>query len=116
MMGEFRYVGIGALQARAMKACKRAVEQSAEHLVGEAMPLTRVDTGTERAGIHATDATIYANSVIARVQTGGASSEYDFFQHEGTKYMSGTHFISIPLIENRPFYIEAMRRAAKAVF
>lgn len=113
-MGQFRYIGIGALQARAMKAVKSATEQSAEHLVGAAQPLTRVDTGTERAGIHATDATVYALSVIARVQTGGASSEYDIYQHEGTRFMSGTHFIAIPLIENRPVYREAMRRAAAA--
>lgn len=107
---------MAALQARAMQAVQTAVEQSAEHLVGEAQPLTRVDTGTERAGIHATDAQVSGTTVTARVQTGGASSEYDLFQHEGTIYMTGTHFISIPLIENRPLYIEAMRRAAAAVF
>lgn len=110
------YVGLAALQAKARAAMVQAVTESGEHLVGEAQPLTRVRTGAERAGIHLADVQAGATSVTARVQTGGESSAYDIFQHEGTIYMSGTHFLALPLLANRPTYIEAMNRAAAGEF
>lgn len=115
-MGEFRYIGTAALIARGMSAIEQAVTDSAEDLVARAQERTRVDTGTERAGLHVDDVARTASSVIATVSTGGESSEYDIYQHEGTYKMSGTHFLSGPLIEHRGVYREAIARAARGAY
>lgn len=115
-MGEFSFIGVAALVARAEAGMVDGVTQCAEDLVGKAQPLTRVDTGAERAGIHAEAAEVSGTSVSVKVTTGGESNAYDLYQHEGTRYMSGTHFLSIPLIENRSVYEEIMSRAIRGAF
>ena len=115
-MGRFRYIGTQALIARGRGAIRQAVTDSAEDLVGKAQARTRVDTGAERAGIHVDSVTASGNTVTAVVSTGGASSEYDIYQHEGTYKMSGTHFLAHPLIENRAVYLAAMAAAARGAY
>lgn len=115
-MGEFRFIGEAVLQAKGMAAITQATVEAAEDLVGKAQPLTRVDTGAERAGIHAEPPNVGGASVTVRVSTGGESSEYDIYQHEGTYKMSGTHFIEIPLLEHGPTYKAHIAKAARAAF
>jgi hypothetical protein len=120
-MGQFSYIGTEALTALGRAALKAAVTESAEDLVGKAQAETRVDTGAERAGIHVDSVSgVGSNASLASytavVSTGGASSEYDIYQHEGTYKMSGTHFLSGPLIEHRGAYLEAIARAARGAY
>lgn len=140
-MAVFRYIGYPALQARAMGALTAAVTQSAEHLAGAAQAAAPVDTGTLRASIHVEGVSVGAASVEARVATGGESSHYAVFVHEGTgahvirprngKALAfggivvrsvnhpGTRaykFLEGPLLAGRPVYLAAMAAAARGAF
>jgi hypothetical protein len=115
-MGTFTYIGRAALQAKAIKALTQATVEAAEDLVGKAMPLTNVDTGAERAGIHADPPQVSGSGVTVKVATGAESGEYDLYQHEGTRYMSGTHFLEIPLLNHGPTYLEHIAKAAREEF
>ena len=88
------YKGIAPLIAKAQAAMAEGCLQSAESFVGKAMAATPVDTGTLRASIHVDDVNMGGSSVSVRVATGGESSEYALFVHEGT----GPH-----KIEGHPF-------------
>lgn len=88
-MPEFRYVGLAALQARAMGALAEGVTNAAHDLEARAKDATPVDTGTLRASIHTEGPQVGGMSVTAKVQTGGESSGYAIFVHEGT----GPHVI-----------------------
>lgn len=139
-MGEFRYIGYEALQARAMKALTLATEKAQHDLVAMAKPLTGYDTGAERSGIHAEPLAVSGMSVIGRVSS---SEYYDVWQHEGTgphiiRAQPGhflawpgaghpvrevhhpgtpaTHFLSRPLIQLRPIFEAALRAAASQEF
>jgi hypothetical protein len=112
-MGEFRYVGNAALQMKAMRALKTAVEKGQHDLVAGARPLTNIDTGAERSGIHAGPVMASGTSVIGRVLS---SMEYDIFQHEGTRYMEGTFFLERPLLEGRAAFLSAAAAAARLEF
>lgn len=93
-----------------------AVTESCEDLVTQAQPYTRVRTGAERAGIHVESVTGGGFTVTGTVSTGGESSAYDIYQHEGTRYIEGTHFLERALLENSATYAEAMARAARGQF
>jgi hypothetical protein len=115
-MGEFRYCGLQVLTAKAVAALTQATTEVAEDLVGKAQPLARVDTGALRAGIHVQGVEVSATSVVATVSTGAETDEYSLYQHEGTRYMSGTHYLEVPLIEEAPVYREHIARAARERF
>lgn len=140
-MAEFTYIGTAKLVALGHSALRAAIVESAEHLVGEAQSATPVETGTLKASIHAGDVRGSGASVSIRVSTGGEANEYAIFVHEGTgphiirakngKALSfngilvksvhhpgtkATKFLEGPLIANRPFYREAIARAARATF
>lgn len=140
-MATITYIGYAALQARAMSAVTAAVVESAEHLTAAAQAASGVDTGTQRAGIHVADVTVGGLTVSARVQTGGESSGYSIYNHEGTRahvirprngkalafngvvVRSVNHpgtapskFLERPLLENRPVYLAAMAAASRGVF
>lgn len=86
---EVAYIGLPAMQARAMGALAAAVGKAAEDLQGRAQAVTPVATGTLKASIHVEGPDVGATSVEARVATGGESSDYAIFVHEGT----GPHVI-----------------------
>lgn len=124
-MAEISYIGFEALRARAIAAVEMAVNQSAEDLVGRSMEATPVETGTLRASIHTDGAEVAGDEVKAIVATGGESSAYAAYIHEGHRadgshviraYPGGAKFIERPLIEGAPAYVEAMRRAAAEAF
>ncbi len=140
-MPEFRYVGLAALQARGMAAINAAVRESAEHLVGAAQANSDVDTGTQRAGIHVADVSGGGMSVTAKVATGGESSGYSIYNHEGTSAhvirarpggvlaFSGrfatsvqhpgtapSKFMERAVIAGRPVYLAAMAAAARRYY
>ena len=83
-MPEVTYIGMAALQARAIEALTSGVAKAAHDLEGRAKAATPVDTGTLRASIHVDGPQVGGMSVEARVQTGGESSAYSIFVHEGT--------------------------------
>jgi hypothetical protein len=122
-MAEVSFIGADALVERALDAVEVAVNESAEHLVGAAMAATPVKTGTLRGSLHTDGAERGGDSVTARVETGGESSAYSAIVHEGHR-ADGSYqrkagpakFLERPLLENRPLYIEAMRRAAASAF
>lgn len=140
-MAEFTYIGTGKLIALGQSALRAALVESAEHLVGAAQAASPVETGTLRASIHAGDVVGGGASVSIRVSTGGEANDYAIFVHEGTGphiilpknakalafggivvkkvHHPGTRavkFLSNPLIANRPFYREAIARAARETF
>jgi hypothetical protein len=142
-MPEVTYIGLPALIARAREALEEAVAQSAEDLVAAQMAAAPVDTGTLRASIHIDSIEAGGDSVTATTATGGESSAYAIFVHEGTGpheitpkaaqalawpggahpvkvvHHPGTHpdhFMSDPLLANVGVYEQAMARAAASVF
>ena len=142
-MPEVTYIGLGALVALARTAVEEAVTQSSEDLVGAQMAAAPVRTGTLRASIHVDSIVAGGDSVTATNATGGESSSYAIFVHEGTGpheiypknalalfwpgaahpvkvvHHPGTHahrFMSDPLLANIGVYQEAMARAAAGVF
>lgn len=115
-MGTFNYVGLGVLTAKGIAAVVQATNETAEDLVGKAQPLARVDTGALRGGIHAEPAVVTGSGVTARVSTGAETDEYSFYQHQGTRYMSGTHYLERPLIAEGEVYREHIAAAARGEF
>lgn len=116
-MPSVTYVGLGVLTARAMGALEDAVGKAAEDLVGRSQSAAPVDTGTLRASIHVDGVERGGNSVTARVATGGESSEYSIYQHEGTsRGVPATKFLEIPLIEMAPVYRAYIQRAMRSAF
>ena len=115
-MPSVSFVGVAVIQARAVQACTRAVAEAAEDLVGKAQPLARFKTGTLRGSIHVESIAPSGNGATAKVSTGGESSEYALFQHEGTRYMSGTHYLEQALLQNAGVYVQHLEDAANAAF
>lgn len=116
-MGTFRYVGTPALIARGRGAVAAALVESAEHLVGEAQDAAPYETGTLEGSIHAGGLEGSGNALSIKVQTGGESSEYAIYQHEGTsRGVPATKFLEVPLLENRKVYLEAIKRAARGAY
>ena len=135
-------MGTPALLAKGMAAVTQATVESGEDLTGKAMAAeTAVDTGALKAGIHAEPPKISGFSVTVRVATGGESSEYAIWVHEGTgphiiraKNAKFLHFGNVfvkqvnhpgtkaikylerPLLENAPVYLAHIAKAARAVF
>lgn len=114
-MGEFAFVGVAALVARAEAAMTDGVTQAAEDFVGKSQAATPVDTGTLKASIHVESVTGGGSSVTATVATGGEAG-YAIYVHEGTYKMAARPFMSAPLIENRAVYEEVMSRAMRGAF
>jgi hypothetical protein len=50
------------------------------------------------------------------VSTGGETEQYAFYQHEGTRYMSGTHYLERPLLEEAPVYKAHIAAAVRGQF
>lgn len=115
-MGEFRYIGTAALLAKGRAAIYQAVVDAGDNLAEAAQDRAREDTGAERAGIRRRRPKSSGNTVTVVVSTSQKSSQYDVFQHEGTHKMSGTHFISGPLIENRDDYLRRIASAARGAY
>lgn len=82
-MPEVAYIGLPAMQARAMTALTGAVTKAAYALQGDCQAQTPVDTGTLKASIHVEGPDVSATSVEAKVATGGESSDYAIAVHEG---------------------------------
>lgn len=115
-MPEVSYVGLGALEAKAIRALTQAVQEGAEHFVGVAMADTPVDTGTLRASITNDGAQVAGSTVTARVHTGGEANEYAFYVHEGTSRMAGRPYLEGPLLNYEPVYTALFERAVAGVF
>ena len=56
------------------------------------------------------------NGATAKVSTGGESSEYAFFQHAGTRYMGGTHYLEEALLQNADVSVQHLQDAANSAF
>lgn len=116
-MGTFRYIGLPALIAKGMDALEDATGKAAEDLQGRAQAAAPVDTGTLRASIHVEGPRVEGRSVTALVATGGESSEYSIYQHEGTsRGVPATKFIEGPLITMAPVYRAYLERAMRSAF
>lgn len=88
-MPEVRYVGLAALQAKAMAAVEVAVTEAAHDLVRRSQAATPVKTGTLQASIHVAGVTAGGSSVTAKIATGAEANLYAVMVHEGT----GPHVI-----------------------
>lgn len=125
-MAEFTYIGLPALLERLRGAAEAAVNQGLEDLVGRAQAAeTAVVTGTLRGSIHTDGATSGGSEVKGTVQTGGESSAYAAYIHEGHRadgthviraYPGGLKYIERPLIEMTPAYLSFVRSAMEAAF
>ena len=124
-MAELRFIGVAALQARALAALTVAVNEAAEDLVGKAQNAAPVREGTLRGSIHTDGAEVSGLSVEATVQTGGESSDYAAYIHEGHRadgshvigaYPNGSKYIEAPLLEESAVYRAHIAKASRAVF
>lgn len=118
-MGEFRYIGLAALEAKARRAVQRATVESANHLLSEVVPATPIEEGTLRGSEQVGPIMAKGNWIEIQVFTGGESSDYAIPVHErddASHAQGQAHFIEEPLIRNKPLYQEAMRRAARGEF
>lgn len=116
-MARMTFIGVAAINARMHTAAQAALHEAAEDLVGKAQDVTPVDTGTLRASIHVESVQASATKGEATVATGGESSEYAVFVHEGTsRGVPAFKYIERPLIENAGVYRETMKRAVDGAF
>ena len=117
LMPQVTYIGLAVLLARGQKAAEDAVVKAAEHLVGEAQTAAPFKTGTLKGSIHAEDPVTSGTTVTAQVATGGESSEYAIFQHEGTsRGVPATKFLEAPLIGMAPVYRAYIERAMRSAY
>lgn len=110
------YIGLPAMIAKGQQAVGEAVVKAANDLQGRSQAITPVDTGTLKASIHVEGPMISGNTAEARVATGGESSEYAIYVHEGTSRISPRKFIERPLLEMIPVYREYINQAARDAF
>lgn len=116
-MPEFHFVGAATLIGMSLDGVESTLRECAEDLVSEAQAAAPVDTGTLRASIQAGDVEGGGSEMSIKVFTGGESSGYAVFQHEGTsRGVPATKFLEGPLIANRGVYLEALSRAMKGTF
>lgn len=120
-MPQVTYIGLPALLKRGADALESALDTAAEDLVGRAQAEAPVDTGTLRASIHVAGGTRAGNassrSRSRTVATGGESSEYAIFQHEGTsRGVPATKFLEVPLLGMAPVYRAYLERAMRSAF
>lgn len=116
-MGQFRFVGQAALEAKAMRALTRATAKCAHDLEGRAKEAAPYKTGTLEGSIHAEDPKASGTTVTAEVKTGGEADEYAVYQHEGTsRGVPATKFLEGPLLEMAPVYIASLQAAMKGEF
>lgn len=142
-MPEVTYIGLAALQARAMAALAQGVTLAAEDLEGRAKGATPVKTGTLEGSIHTDGPNTAGFAVTAKVSTGGESSGYAIMVHEGTgphvirpagkkalSWPGAAHpvksvshpgtpafkYLERPLLQMAPVYREFIARAARAAF
>ncbi|HZP14706.1 MAG TPA: hypothetical protein VFA96_02700 [Nocardioides sp.] len=119
-------MGLPALLERGRAALEEAVNLALEDLVGRAQAAeSAVRTGTLRASIHTDGATSSGNEVSGKVMTGGESSAYAAYIHEGHRadgthvvraYPGGLKYIERPLIEMAPTYRTFIARAAASAY
>jgi HK97 gp10 family phage protein len=114
-MGEFSFMGVPAILALARAGAVDGVTQAAEDFTGKAQAAAPVDTGTLRGSIHIESVSTSGSEVTATVTTGGEAG-YAIYVHEGTYKMAGRPFMSAPLIENRPVYLEVIARGMRGKF
>ncbi len=110
------YIGLPAMISKGQQAVMDAVGKAAFDLQGKAQEKTPVDTGTLKASIHVEGPFMSGNTAEAHVATGGESSEYAIYVHEGTSRIKAFKFIELPLLEEAPVYQEYISRAARDAF
>lgn len=110
------YIGLPAMIAKGQQAVAEAVGKAAEDLNGRSQAVTPVDTGTLKASIHVEGPTVSGNTAEARVATGGESSAYAIYVHEGTSRMGAYKFIERPLLQMIPVYQKFISDAARDAF
>lgn len=116
-MPSVTYIGLPALIAKGMGALEDAVGKAAEDLQGRAQAAAPVRTGTLRASIHVEGPEASGTTVTARVATGGESSGYSIFQHEGTsRGVPATKFLERPLITMAPVYRAYLEQAMRSAY
>lgn len=142
-MGESSYIGLAALEAKAMAGLTQGVMLGAEYLAGQQQAAAPVRWGTLKASIHVAEVVTAGYTVRARTATGGEASAYAVFVHEGTSpheiratsanalfWPGAAHpvkavmhpgaaanrFMAEPLIANRALLREFVRRSVAAQF
>lgn len=115
-MAIFEFIGTAALIERGMAALEQAVAESLEDLLGKVMPETPVDTGTLKASEHVDGPQRKGFVVEGRVTTGGESSDYAIYVHEGTSKMDARPFIEGPLLEHQAVHIQHVHDACKRAY
>jgi hypothetical protein len=131
-MPEVTYVGLPVMEARAMEALASGVSKAAHDLEGRAKGVTPVDTGTLKGSIEAHDPVAVGFTVTARVATGGESSAYAVYVHEGhfavhgapaggigprnATYVPPVKYLERPLIEMAGVYEAFIAAAARSAF
>jgi HK97 gp10 family phage protein len=102
--------------ARLMAQVGPAVRDSLEDLASQSQDRTPVDTGTLKASTTVVDFTVSAMEAKGRVSTGGESSEYALFVHQGTYKMAARPFMTQALLANADMYRQAIQAAAAQAF
>lgn len=115
-MPSVTYIGLPVMIAKGQHAIMEAVGKAAEDLQGRSQAVTPVDTGTLKASIHVEGPMPSGNTVEARVATGGESSEYAIYVHEGTSRMGAYKYIERPLLSMIPVYEKFISDAARDAF
>lgn len=126
-MARVSYIGLPALRARAIAALVKATNEALNDLVHRAQDVTPVEEGTLKASIHTDGAEVSGDTVSGTVQTGGESSAYAAYQHEGMR-ADGSHvivnrpgggqskFIEAPLLQMAPVYRKHLETAMRQEF
>lgn len=137
------YIGLPAILARGQAAMGEAVAQSGEAFVGKVQEAIgdHVVTGALKAGVHVEDESIGLMEASVRVATGGESSAYAEFVHEGTAphlivgnpwlfWPGASHpvhevhhpgtaavkYMELPLIAFRNTFLEVIAAAARGAY
>lgn len=97
-MPEVTYCGYAVLIAKGRAALLAGITQADEDLVHQQMAAAPVKTGTLRASIHIESIVESGDTVEATNATGGESSAYALFVHEGTgpHVIRGNPWLAIP--------------------
>jgi hypothetical protein len=115
-MPNVKYVGLAFLTNRGIQAVSKAVGEAAAELQGAAVPITPFKSGTLQASIHGEGPDIRGNEATAKVATGGESSDYAIFVHEGTSRVAPSKFIERPLLSMIPVYQRYIEEAGRKAF
>ena len=113
------YIGLQALQRKAMRALERGTEAAAGNVERDAEPLIPVDEGIARESLRQDPPRRRGDRVSVDVEVGGGQPWYAPIVHERTDVrhdVGQAKFLEQPLLSNVPETREEIRQAARREF